>query len=374
MTCVVLGVRVPTPDMDGGSLRMIRLLSLLKEQQDTVVFVPCFPFQQEPYGSRLTRDRERLVDLGIGVTAAPETPGTLHSLFPDDTDPRMVILSDEWVAHHFLEPVRYHWPETCVVFDTVDLHHIRLFREAQTTRNRQLIEQALAARQRELNAAASADITLVVSKAEHRILSGELPGHDIRVLSNIHTSPDREIPSFHARKGLLFVGAFDHSPNRDAVQLLLTSLLPDIRLRLTDVPLTIVGSHPPATLLQTDIPGVTFTGHVPELIPWYDRARLMVAPLQFGAGIKGKVLDAMAHGLPVVGNEIAAEGIPCEDMVHMAIAPLDRGFANAVQTVYTRPEIWENLQRNGQTLVREHFSMDRARAVVQSLLREAAAT
>lgn len=370
MTCVVLGIRVPTPDMDAGSLRMFRLLSLLREHQETVIFVPCFPFHQSPYGSRLDRDIKRLRDLDIRVTSTPKTPGELHAVLPHDPSPDLVLLSDEWVAHHFLESARRSYPEACVVFDTVDLHHIRLFREARVTRNRPLISRALASRKRELHAAACADITLVVSAEELRILSGELPDRDIRVLSTIHTSPDRNLPPFERRTGLLFVGSFDHSPNRDAVQLLLATLLPDIRRHLTDVSLTIIGTNPPESLARLNVPGVTVAGHVAEIAPYYDQARLMVAPLRFGAGIKGKVLDAMAHGLPVVGNEIAAEGIPCKDMVHMAIADLDKGFAESVQSVYADPVTWNRLQLSGRQLVQEHFSMDAARAVVQSLLRE----
>lgn len=365
MTTVVMGIRVPTPDLDAGSLRMVRILKLLQELEKDVYFIPCRPFNQDPYGTRLDNDTRNLTEQGVRVLDSPESPESLTGLMPPETG--TVILSDEWVADRHLDTVRNCLPEATVVFDTVDLHHVRLFREAKITRNRKLAVMAVQAQQRELTAAAKADVTLVVSGEEARLLQTALPGSDIRVLSNIHPVVDRPEPSFENRSGLLFVGSFDHTPNRDAVEYLQGTLLPFIRGQLPDVSVSIVGANPPQDLVTRYQESVQFTGFLDNLTPSYDRARLSVAPLRFGAGVKGKVLDSMAHGLPVVGTPIAAEGLNARDGVHMVIAGNDGEFAEKLVRLYRDPQLWVSIRNHARELVRQDFSWERAREIVQSL-------
>lgn len=119
------------------------------------------------------------------------------------------------------------------------------------------------------------------------------------------------------------------------------------------------------TARATDV--VAFTGFVPELTPYYDRARLAVAPLRFGAGVKGKVLDSMANGLPVIASPIAAEGIGATDGIHMAIGESDREFVDKLLELYRNELSWTTVRDNARQLIRENFSWEQARVVVQSL-------
>lgn len=363
MTTVVMGIRVPTPDLDAGSLRMVRILKLLQELEKDVYFIPCRPFNQDPYGTRLDNDTRNLTEQGVRVLESPES---LTGLMPPETG--MVILSDEWVATAYLDAVRKCLPEATVVFDTVDLHHIRLYREAKFTRNRQLAMMAVQAQERERRAATKADITLTVSREEARILRTAIPEIDVRILPTIHPVSERIEPTFEDRAGLLFIGSFDHSPNRDAIAHLVDRLLPMIRAYLPGVPLTIAGARPPQDVVSRAPAGVSFRGFVPELIPLYDTARISVAPLRFGAGVKGKVLESMAHGLPVAGTPIAAEGLNAVDGIHMAIAEDDGTLAEKIAHLYQDSQHWLTIRNNGRELVKQDFSWERARQIVQSLV------
>ena len=366
MNVAVLGIRVPTPDLDSGSFRMQRILRVMVECGYRVWFVPCAPFHTEPYGSRLQADEHRLREEGIAVTHLQTDHGQLPSGLPDDLS--LVVLSDEWVASRYMGQVRDRFPKARCVFDTVDLHHIRLYREALETRNRKLVALAVGSRRRELEAVREADITLVVSAEEARILEQSLPAADIRVLSNIHSVTDRTTPSFEDRNGLLFVGSFDHSPNVDAVRVLTTEIFPACIPGLDNPELTIVGANPPSFITELALPGLRIAGHVPDLAPYYDRARLSLAPLRFGAGVKGKVLDSMANGLPVVGTPVAAEGTGVRHNVHMVIAEPGESHVSAILELHRDANRWDQIRDAGLTLVRENFSVEAARRVVQSLV------
>ena len=141
---------------------------------------------------------------------------------------------------------------------------------------------------------------------------------------------------------------------------------------MPDIPITVIGANPPEPWASYPPPGVLFTGFVPDLTPFYNRARLFVAPLRFGAGIKGKVLDSMANGLPVIATPIAAEGIGASDLVHIAIGKTDGDFLHKLTTAYTDENVWLRMQKNGKSLIKKNFSWEQARRVVQYLLKRSA--
>ena len=116
-----------------------------------------------------------------------------------------------------------------------------------------------------------------------------------------------------------------------------------------------------------DIPGVRIHGHVPDLQPLLDGARVSIAPLRYGAGVKGKVNQAMAHGLPVVATTAAVEGMHLRDGEDVLVADDAAGFADAVLRLHDDEALWSRLSANGRDNVARHFSLDAARAVVREL-------
>ena len=139
--------------------------------------------------------------------------------------------------------------------------------------------------------------------------------------------------------------------------------------QLPDAHFRIVGSHMPESLRQlARVPGVIADGFVSDLEAAFDQARLSVAPLRFGAGIKGKVGSALANGLPCVVTSIAAEGMQLRHRHSAMIADASHAFADAVITVYRDPSLWQSLSDGGVKLMREHYSAERGRQRWQTLL------
>ena len=149
----------------------------------------------------------------------------------------------------------------------------------------------------------------------------------------------------HARSGLLFVGGFEHPPNTGAAVTLVRDMMPLVWRELGPVPVTIVGADPPAEVRELAGPEVDVAGWVDDLRPLYDTARVMVAPLHYGAGMKGKVTQSLAAGLPIVTTAVGAEGLGAVDGRDMLIAEDPAGLAAAVVRLVRDDDLWSELSR-----------------------------
>ena len=154
----------------------------------------------------------------------------------------------------------------------------------------------------------------------------------------------------------------------DAVLWFVREAFPRIRAALPDMQFHCIGGDVPAEVQAlADIDGVRIHGHVPDLQPWLDGCRISVAPLRYGAGVKGKVNQAMAHGLPVVATTPAVEGMHLVDGVDVLVADDANAFADAALRLHGDEALWNRIAANGRANVARHFSMDAAREVVREL-------
>lgn len=156
--------------------------------------------------------------------------------------------------------------------------------------------------------------------------------------------------------GAVFVGAFLHAPNVDAARRLVDVIHPLVRERLPNVELTIVGADPPRDL--RDRPGVRLTGRVPDVGPYVDAAAVVVAPLALGAGVRVKVLDALARGKALVATSRAVEGLEVRDGVHAVIRDTDREFADAVSDLLGDAEARRRLGAAARAWAEAHLSWE----------------
>ena len=167
----------------------------------------------------------------------------------------------------------------------------------------------------------------------------------------------------------MFVGGFRHPPNVDAVQWFVNDVFPLIRSRLPAVRFHCIGSDVPAAIAAlAREPGVEIHGYVADLAPYLDGARIAVAPLRFGAGVKGKINLSMAHGQPVVATACAIEGMHLHDGDNVLVADDAAGFADAVVRLYHDAALWQRLADNGRINLQQHFSLDAGRDVVRRVL------
>jgi GT2 family glycosyltransferase len=358
---LVIDARLLTPDRDCGSLRMREVIRALRRRGQHVTFVSDHMLTYSPY-------LEDLQQLGVEVIHQPFYHSIASFLSERGREFSLVIISRVHVAAAHMTSVRRFAPQAKVVFDTVDLHFLREEREAEVKQSPEL-KMALAARkQQELRLARRADLTLVVSPIEKQVLEKECPGIDTRILPTIYPLQETEIPGFEGRRGIIFIGGFQHPPNTDAVLYFAQEIFPLIRTQVPDATFQVVGPDAPPEILELASPSIQILGFVPDVEPIFARARVAVAPIRFGAGVKGKVNQSMALGVPTVVTSSAAEGMYLVHERDAMIADDPAGFADAVVRLWTSPQVWERLSINGRASVKEHFSVETAEARVDELL------
>ncbi|MGB7798218.1 MAG: glycosyltransferase [Pseudonocardiaceae bacterium] len=361
--------QVPMPDCDSGSLRMYRLLLQLVELGERVVFFPCNGALPQPYTADLQRH---------GITVIADAARQDAFLREAGAALRLAVLSRPQVGWKLLEDLRMRAPRCLVSYDTVDVHFLRLQRQAQLAASTgdevgatALAGKAAASRELELGLVRAADVTLVVSEHEQALLRSLVPEADVRVLSNVHF-PAGAVPGPQGRAGLLFVGSFDHLPNRDAVAWMVREVLPLVHRRHPGTVLHVVGSNPSPDVLALADDTVEVHGWVADLVPMHQRCRLSVAPLRFGAGVKGKVGESMAAGLPTVCTPVAAEGMGLLDGEHVLVAAAARGFADHVVALLDDDALWGTLSETGANAITDRFGPAISRAALQDVLATAA--
>jgi GT2 family glycosyltransferase/glycosyltransferase involved in cell wall biosynthesis len=360
-TVLVVDALTPQPDRDSGSLRLFNLMRLLRDEGAHVVFLPA----DHGYEGRYTRD---LQQLGVEAWHRPWSKNSPDWLRRNGHRFDTVVVSRHYVARELLPLLRRHAPRAKIVFDTVDLHYLRERRGAEVDGHAALLRAAERTRARELEVIARSDVTLVVSAAERDLLATDAPGAQVEILSNLHDVAGPGLP-FAARHDLVFVGGFRHPPNVDAVTWFVDAVFPRVRERLPDVRFHCIGGDvPDAIAALASRAGVTVHGYVADIAPYMDGARLAVAPLRYGAGVKGKVNLSMAHGQPVVATACAVEGMHLRAGEDVLVADDAAGFADAVVRAYTDPVLWARLAANGLANVERHFSLDAGRDVVRRVL------
>ncbi len=351
---LVVDEHIPTPDQDSGSRRMWELLCMLRDLGFGVTFLATSGNDMPPYSSILR-------EAGIEVLGGPDClPDFLTGV---GGDLRAALLSRPKPAWQQLPIVRRLCPDAKVIYDTVDLHYVRQRRQAEVEGSGSRLRMAQHQRRMELTLAAAADATLVVSPVEREMLLEELPRLTVHVVPNVHRDEPAGNP-FSRREGLLFVGSFPHAPNRDAARWLVEEILPRIRQDLGEIPAFIVGSRPTDDIWSLEGDGVRVLGWVPDLAELYARSRVFVAPLRYGAGMKGKVGESLAHGLPVVTTRIGAEGMELENGHDALVADGAEAFAAEVARLYRDSELWASLARNGRRTIARRYSPDAVRPLL----------
>ncbi|HEY0638246.1 MAG TPA: glycosyltransferase [Pseudonocardiaceae bacterium] len=364
---LIVDHQVPMPDMDSGSVRMAAIIDQLLALGHRVLFFAA-------NGGMPRRYVEPLQQRGVTVIGDPaRRAAVLREVGPHLT---LAILSRPAVAADVIGALREHAPSCVVAYDTVDLHFVRLGRQARVALEAgdpaaaaALEAEAATVRTQELGLVRDADLTFVVSGPEQDLLGTLLPDADVRVLSNIHAvSPTPASPV--GREGILFVGSFDHLPNRDAADWMVTEIMPRVLAAVPSATLHIVGSNPTRAVLDLAGPAVTVHGWVESLAPLYATSRVAVAPLRFGAGVKGKVGESAGLGVPTVGTTLAFEGMDLRPGRDALVGDTPAELADAIVRLLTDDTLWTTISAGGKTAIATQFGPTAARTVLESVLRQ----
>jgi GT2 family glycosyltransferase/SAM-dependent methyltransferase/glycosyltransferase involved in cell wall biosynthesis len=360
---LVLDACVLTPDQDAGSLTVFNHIKIFQSLGYKVTFVPDNLHRDEKYTANLQR-------IGVECLYWPYTVSIKSHLEAYGSHYDLVFVARVDVAEKHIDNLRIYCRRAKLIFDTEDLHFVREQRRAELENNEALAISALKRKQQELTVAAKADCTIVVSGFEKETLLKECPSLNVSVVPIPRDMPGR-MAHFAQRKDLIFIGGFQHPPNLDAVLYFVRSIFPLIKLEIPDIKLFIIGSKAPNEILDlTSQESIIVTGYVDDLAPPFNQCRLSVAPLRYGAGVKGKVITSLSYGLPVVATEIACEGLGLTDEVDVLIADEPSEFARKVVRLYTDAELWNKLSMAGFDKMNERH----APAVTKSFFEELFAT
>jgi len=349
-----------TPDQDSGSQRTDRLLRLLTKLGCKVTFVADNLDYRQPYVRHLQQ-------AGIEVQFHPYTRSIAGLLATHGDEFDVVLIARHYIAAKHIGAVREFARKALVVFDTHDLHFLREERLAALEGDSAAAASAAASREAELDLIAKCDVTLVVSPVEKELLAALAPASNVVVLSNIHYIYPSAKP-FGEREGLVFIGGFQHPPNVDAVLWYAREVLPRVREKLPGVPTYILGSGPPDSIYKLAAEDLIVTGYVEDLSPYFNRCRVSISPLRYGAGVKGKINLAMSYGVPVVATSSSIEGMYLTPGIDVLIGDDAEDFAEAIARAYTDEQLWIALAEGGRENVRAHFSEEVALGAITRLL------
>jgi glycosyltransferase involved in cell wall biosynthesis len=337
---LVFDDRVPTPDRDAGSARMVNILKLLAGIGNPV-FVPMKP-QPET--------EQFLWTEGIETANVVDYVRLIKI-----RNFRVAILSRPEIAGALLRSIRRADRTIKIVFDMVDAHFVRLGREYEITGSEKLAVEARRSKARELDLAQSSDQVWCASESDKRAISGAVDEKRLFVIPTIHPLRDRaKLPE--EREGLLFIGSFYHRPNSDAVNYFMREIYPLIKEVLPSVTFYIVGTGASPEIEAYNSATVRVMGYIPDINPLLNNVRVFVAPLRFGAGVNGKIGEALSYGLPVVTTSIGAEGVGLTSGENAMIADDPREFAKNVIRVYQDMDLWRRLSDSGYKHIENHFT------------------
>lgn len=357
---LIIDACTPTPDQDSGSLRMVNLMRLLRALGWQVTFFA----DNRLYVAGYT---EALQSLGVEVLYAPYMNDPIRLFRQRGGEFDAILLSRHYIAINYLGLARLYAPKARLIFDTVDLHYLREQRAAELEGSDELRRKAERTRAQEHKLIRECDATLVVSPVEQALLAHDLPQARVEILSNVHEVFGCR-RDYAERKDLVFVGSFQHPPNEDAMLWFAREIQPRLRDALPGLRVHVIGQPAPESLREFAGEDFVLHGFVADLEPYMDGCRVSVAPLRYGAGVKGKVNMAMSYGLPVVATPAAVEGMHIEAGSDVLVAADADAFAAAIVRLYGDRALWETLSANGLANVERHFSFDAAKRALSRIL------
>ncbi|NGP77552.1 glycosyltransferase family 4 protein [Balneolaceae bacterium YR4-1] len=354
---LILGIVWPEPKSSAAGHRMMNLIRLFQAEGWKVSFAS--PAAPGEFSSNLDQ-------LGID-TYNIQVNRSEFDQFVQDLNPTIVLFDRFMMEEQFGWRVAEQCPKALRVLDTEDLHCLRRTREKAVKEGRlfetnDLLEEEIS--KREIASILRSDLSLIISEYEMNLLR-DLFDVDSEVLcylpfmeNAIDENATYDVPGFKARRHFITIGNFSHKPNLDSVIYLKQEIWPLIHQKLPEAEMHVYGAYPTQQVEQMHDPAKQFhiKGRADDAESVIKNARVMLAPLRFGAGLKGKLLEAMRCGTPNVATDIGAEGMVSERRWSGFIANRPEVFAKRAVQLYTDPEEWRNSVDAGCHIINEKFA------------------
>ena len=335
---------------ESGGVRLFEMLKTLRSFGWSVLFISLNDCDEQMYRRDLARH---------GITVVPARPREWSDNIWQIVQSSVAVIAARPEGMSFFEDhLRLVLPDVPLAYDTVDLHFLREYRErfAEAITPTFPSSQAVIDSE-ELAWAKSATLTLVTSQTEESLLRQIEPSIKTLLLSNVHVPREVEPPLWSERAGLAFVANFNHIPNADGLRWFLDEVFPLVLEEEPTMQLRIAGSPTPLWLQNRVDANTDVLGWVSDLTSLYDSARIAVAPLRFGAGVKGKVGEAWSLGVPTVLTSIASEGMQAISGHNCIVADTPQSFADSLLELHSNRLVWERIQKQAVETVGNHFGL-----------------
>lgn len=358
-TMVVIDSRVPLYDQEAGSRSTFNYLQLFVDMGMNVKFIANSLSRYEPYTTTLEQ-------MGIEVIYASQDNANewikTNGQYFD-----YVYIHRPDIAELYLANVQK-YSQAKVIYQTHDLHFLREQRRYEVEGNKDSLAKSKKFFTLEKHICQSVDYVLTFSTFEEEVIKKEFG------ISNVTSIPLYLFKDFaqkepHKREGMLFIGGFGHFPNRDGVLWFANEIFPKVLEKVPSATLTIGGSNPPEEITKLASSNITVLPNVSDekLAQLHDESEILIVPLRYGAGVKGKVIDALYHGVPMVSTGVGIEGIPqIESLIKAADTPDE--FASQIVALYGNNNKNEKLHSEYVQFAKDNFSFDYAAALFRKIL------
>ena len=362
-TLLFVDYALPMYDRFAGSRTNFMYLLVLRKMGLKLIYLPSDFKHIEPYSTELKK-------LGVEILAGDWFRDNWKEWFKENgADIDYAFLHKPNPAIQFMDAILNH-TNAAIIYQCHDLHYLRLQRQAELTKNPIILDEANCVREKENYLFSVSDALLTFSTVEEKIIKNNFPQKQVYTVPLFFYA---EVPQpkrdFNKRCDLLYVGGFDHTPNRDAVLWFCQEVLPLLMSRIPDIVFNVVGANPPKEITALSSANVKILGKVSEekLQALYNSTKLSVIPLRFGAGVKGKVIEALSHAVPLVSTAIGLEGITG---ISQVATPKNtpEAFAAEILTLYQDEKLWEKRSLLSATFVAEQFSEQKTAEQLREIL------
>lgn len=355
-TALIIDMTLPTFDEDSGSLRMYELIKLMTQIGVKITFFPANLDSKPKY-------RRALEHLGIEVFCG--NYGIADALESRKYD--IIILSRVEIGYRYMNLVKLLNPKAKIYYDTVDIHYVRELRQSEIENSEQLGQQAVKTRQKELANCIMADVVFTVTEDDKKHLLKEIPALSCFVMPNIHRELQFDI-SWENTDGLVFIGNYNHTPNQDAVFYFVENVFPMIQAKIPEIKLYLIGSYMRDRMKALASQSIKILGWIEKVEPELVKRRVMVSYLRYGAGMKGKIGQAMSLGLPVVSTSIGAEGMGLKDGETIMVADDPDSFAENVCKIYKDKSLWKIISQNSKNYIYSQYGIEAVKSKLKEFL------
>lgn len=346
---LIIGFVWPEPKSSAAGSRMMQLISFFKEKGAKITFA------STAVKSEFSEELIGIVCKQISLNC------TSFDVFISDLQPDLVLFDRFMTEEQFGWRVAEHCPNALKMLDTEDLHCLREARRLLVLKNKPFeLNNDLA--KREIASIFRCDVTLMVSEFEMEFLQTyfKVPSYLLFYLPIWVENETLDLPSFEERDDFVFIGNFLHAPNHDTVIYLKEVIWPFLSKKFPEAKLQVYGAYPTPIIKSLHEPKLNFFvhGRAESSFEVISQARVLLAPIRFGAGIKGKLLEAMQFGTPSVTTTIGAEAMNGDFLWNGCISDSPEDFTEKAIELYQNKTTWLNAQQNGFEILKNRFSKD----------------